>query len=247
MKISWGTGINMTASKRLLLASAVALLCLAPPAVGEQYLYVPQTISPGEKTPTQDGILVQEVHVKKGDSLYRISRKFSGHGMYFPQILLFNSIKNPNLIYPGNIFRVPVRHSASNDAERSSAASPPAAQPGTVTEEQKPATEVSAIAAAPERKSAGAGARRHKKHTARRATEKSVKTSPKAQSAAVLPASKTGPGQQLYESALKAYRQNDCRTALDLLDRFLAENPGSARAADATLYKGDCYLKLSAQ
>ncbi|MDD2851557.1 MAG: LysM peptidoglycan-binding domain-containing protein [Desulfuromonadaceae bacterium] len=242
----------MTASDRLSLASAVLLLCLAPPAMGEQFIYIPQTVVPGEKASAQDGILVQEVHVKKGDSLYRISRKFSGHGMYFSQILLFNSIKNPNLIYPGNIFRVPVRHSASNDYERISAAPPVAAQSGAVAGEQTTATEVTAIPVASEQKSAGAAVRGHKKKVTKRAAKKARKSSPAAQAVrhadAVMPASQaTGPGQQLYESAMKAYRQDDCHTALDLLDRFLAENPGSPRAADASLYKGDCYLKLSTQ
>ncbi|MGB9080081.1 MAG: tetratricopeptide repeat protein, partial [Desulfuromonadaceae bacterium] len=54
-------------------------------------------------------------------------------------------------------------------------------------------------------------------------------------------------GQRLFEEAVTSYRQNDCHTALELLDRFLAGNPDSLLAADANLYKADCYLKLSAQ
>jgi TolA-binding protein len=54
-------------------------------------------------------------------------------------------------------------------------------------------------------------------------------------------------GQKLFEAAVKAYRKDDCRTALELLDRYLAENSGSPLAADANLYKAECYLKLSAQ
>ncbi len=53
--------------------------------------------------------------------------------------------------------------------------------------------------------------------------------------------------QKLFETAVKAYRQDDCRTALELLDRYLADNSGSPLAADATLYKAECYLKLSVQ
>lgn len=85
------------------------IICVALPAWGQQFLlYAPQPVSSGQKAPSQEGILVQEIEVKKGDTLYDLSHKFSGHGMYFPQILLFNSIKNPNLIYPGNILKVPV-------------------------------------------------------------------------------------------------------------------------------------------
>ncbi|MFZ2949775.1 MAG: hypothetical protein WA003_09860, partial [Desulfuromonadaceae bacterium] len=57
----------------------------------------------------------------------------------------------------------------------------------------------------------------------------------------------TVPGQELFEEAVTSYRQDNCRTALELLDRFLVGNPDSPLAADANLYKADCYLKLSAQ
>ena len=52
-------------------------------------------------------------------------------------------------------------------------------------------------------------------------------------------------GQRLFEQAIKAYRQDDCRTALDLFDRFLANYPTLPQAADASLYKAECYMKLS--
>jgi TolA-binding protein len=55
----------------------------------------------------------------------------------------------------------------------------------------------------------------------------------------------TAAAQMLYERAVKAYRQDDCRTALDLLERFLTAYPASPQAADVSLYKADCYLKLS--
>jgi TolA-binding protein len=54
-------------------------------------------------------------------------------------------------------------------------------------------------------------------------------------------------GQKLFEAAVKSYRQDDCRTALEQFDRYLADNSGSPLAADANLYKAECYLKLSAQ
>jgi TolA-binding protein len=54
-------------------------------------------------------------------------------------------------------------------------------------------------------------------------------------------------GRKLFKAAVKAYQQEDCRTALDLLDRYLADNSASSRAADANLYKAECYMKLSAQ
>jgi hypothetical protein len=38
--------------------------------------------------------------------------------MYFPQILLFNSIKNPNLIYPGSTLRIPMAQNKDNYSEQ---------------------------------------------------------------------------------------------------------------------------------
>lgn len=54
-------------------------------------------------------------------------------------------------------------------------------------------------------------------------------------------------GQRLFEEAVTSYRKDDCHAALELLDRFLAANPGSPMAADANLYKAECYMKLSTQ
>jgi TolA-binding protein len=53
--------------------------------------------------------------------------------------------------------------------------------------------------------------------------------------------------QKLFEQAVKAYRQEDYRSALGLFDRFLADNPSSALAPDASLYKAECYMKLASQ
>jgi nucleoid-associated protein YgaU len=84
----------------------------------QQYLYVPEPVAAGGKVLKEAGILVQEVSVRKGDTLYRISRRFSGHGSYYPQILLFNDLKNPDRIYPGNVLRIPVARSGMTGAEK---------------------------------------------------------------------------------------------------------------------------------
>jgi len=92
MKTSWGTGIDMTSRTGRTIVIAL-FTCMALPAWGQQYLlYTPQRLPSGQKRATQEGILVQEIEVQKGDTLYALSRKFGGRGMYFPQILLFNSI-----------------------------------------------------------------------------------------------------------------------------------------------------------
>jgi len=89
-------------------ALAPLSLLLTSPAWGQDYLYQPRPLAQDERPAADDGVLVREVQVKKGDTLSRISKRFSGRGAYYPQILLFNRIKNPHLIYPGDLLRIPV-------------------------------------------------------------------------------------------------------------------------------------------
>ncbi|MCE1225328.1 MAG: LysM peptidoglycan-binding domain-containing protein [Geobacteraceae bacterium] len=77
---------------------------------GTDYLYAPK---PFEGEVVGDGVLVQEVTVKKGDNLSRISKKYSGRDYYYPQILLFNDIKRPHWIQIGQVLRVPVSRKAA--------------------------------------------------------------------------------------------------------------------------------------
>jgi LysM repeat protein len=226
-------------------------ICLAPQAWGQQYLlYTPQPVPDGQRTTAQDGILVREIEIQNGDTLYTLSRKFSGHGMYFPQILLFNSIKNPNLIYAGNTLRIPVTHNDASGSGRTDA---------------KPAGGTSKPHASGDKKTS---AKTGKRPPIRHSTAPSPVSGPSTElSLSDLKAGGTGKsrvsrikkrttvpassdsaaGQKLFEAAVKAFRQDDCRTALELLDRYLADNSGSPLAADANLYKAECFLKLSAQ
>ncbi|MCB8838478.1 LysM peptidoglycan-binding domain-containing protein [Aurantimonas sp. VKM B-3413] len=66
------------------------------------------------------------VIIRKGDTLWRISRDTYGHGNRYTVIYLANGdqIRNPDLIYPGQVFRMP----ENQPAEQAS----PAAAPGPV-------------------------------------------------------------------------------------------------------------------
>ncbi|MDD2539991.1 MAG: LysM peptidoglycan-binding domain-containing protein [Desulfuromonadaceae bacterium] len=257
------------------------VLCAALPAWGQQdLLYVPQHVDSSQKAPSREGILVREIKIKKGDTLYDISRTFSGHGMYYPQILLFNSIKNPNLIYSGATLKVPVtQENEEHVSERITA-------PATASSHKPVAAEAPKTSSKTEvqqhvRKAAGSlpisnpdaelslkdlkrsGAKKNRTHhvgkkstghTKRSALHETphVKVPAAAQAAVHTKTGATAPatnrpvaGQKLFDSAVKAYRQDDCRTALELLDRYLAEYSASPLAADANLYKANCYLKLS--
>ena len=46
--------------------------------------------------------------VKKGDTLWAIAKQYLGSGTKYPQIASENNIKNPNLIYPGQVFKITV-------------------------------------------------------------------------------------------------------------------------------------------
>ena len=119
----------------------VLLLCGVGTSFGADYLYTPKPIDgePGE------GVLVREISVKKGDTLSHISKRYAGRGHYYPQILLFNEIKNPHRIHPGQVFRVPVsrtvRQQETQNPEKATsgkAATTAASKARLVEKQQKP-------------------------------------------------------------------------------------------------------------
>lgn len=238
MKTNWGTGIDMT--PRTTRTTVIALIISAAlPAWGQQYLlYSPHPVTLGDKASAQEGILVQEVKIRKGDTLSALSRKFRGRGAYFPQILLFNEIKNPNLIYAGKTLRIPVSKRDKRAADRSEAkAAAASSEPKT-----SPDKELHPITAAEPLPTPAA-----QQHASPAAAQLQLPAAAERNASTPPPALEAEAGPRLFEAAVKAYRRDDCRTALELLDRYLADNSGSPLAADANLYKAECYLKLSAQ
>ena len=264
------------------LTIVMLIISLALPAWGQQYLiYTPQPVASGQKESTKDGILVKEIEIQKGDTLREISRKFSGIGAYFPQILLFNSIKNPNKIFAGETIRVPVSRINEVGSEQPGTKPAAASSPAKESKDHKPSVKADSHPA--DRKPATASAapasnteislsdlkpasekkqeRKHRKKKSASHAKKilsddtsdiSLSSTPQKIStgkhvASASTATTSGSGQKLFEAAAKAYRKDDCRSALELLDRFLADHPSSPLSADANLYKADCYLRLSAQ
>ena len=297
MKTDWGTGIDMT---HFSLCTIVTMLifCSVPsswaqeslrsasqpaPSAQKYLLYAPQPVAAGQVSPGQEGIIVQEIDVRKGDTLYEISRKFSGRGMYFPQILLFNAIHNPDLIYPGSKLKVPLtKHVRIDEGAEAKLVDKPDKAKAKGTKKARPEmksvtparqshvappassqnTEISlsdlrAPEAAKSMKSSKSNDRKKSALPARKKIVPESESTSVTKISAPLPASYTRQaptpatvdvsGQKLFEAAVKAYRVDDCRTALELLDHYLADNSGSPLAADANLYKAECYLKLSTQ
>jgi nucleoid-associated protein YgaU len=265
--------------------SAVALLLLAilaQPVLGDQeYLYTPKPAQPGERHGTEE-ILVREMTIRHGDTLSGISRRFSGRGSYYPQILLFNDIKNPNRIYAGETIRVPLgrgkkdagadagsrktdhpapvaqkKGNGRQTAAKSSARTSRGPAADTVSAPTAPpAAELSASENAPH----GGGEKRTKKAGRRKdaavpvagvgrepGQQTAKRQSAKGGGSGSVGGAAEGAGQKLYKDALDAYRQDNFTRALDLFGRYLSRYPDSELAADASLYKAECYMKLSGQ
>ena len=108
MKTNWGTGTDMargvTITMAIILVGAVSQASVAE----EYYLYKPEKVQ-SQNIPAQgSGVLTKTITIQKGDTLSKLSRRYSGRSAFFPQILLFNRIKNPDLIYSGAQLRVPL-------------------------------------------------------------------------------------------------------------------------------------------
>jgi tetratricopeptide (TPR) repeat protein len=90
----------------LMLLVPASALC----AAGEDYLLYAPKAAESSMAPAgpDDGVLVKGVIIKRGDTLAALARKYRGKSSYFPQILLFNRIKNPDLIHFGARLLIPV-------------------------------------------------------------------------------------------------------------------------------------------
>lgn len=190
----------------------LTLCCLIVPALGatpgmagELLLYAPQPAAL-EQAPADPGkgVLVKTVTVKRGDTLRKLSRKHIGVAGWFPQVLLFNTIKDPDLIHPGDRLLVPVRAGQAVSQAR-------AAKSKKVWSARKPGVS-SKPAAAP---------------------------SPR-ETQAVKPGEK-----ESFQEAQRAYLDRDYQKALEQFTRFLSKFPRSRFAADAALYRADCFMHLS--
>ena len=211
-----GTGTEV----KLRLAFACVLCASAAAAApGDYFLYAPQPAGSGASIGTgEDGVVVKEITIRKGDTLSAISRAFSGRASYFPQILLFNQISDPDLIYAGRTLRVPVAHAAAKQKGRAVLQAPVRQEAPPVIDYRRPAEQqMDLVVPAPA--------------PAVEPTE--------------VPDAKGEQG--LYEKAVKAYRGKTCADALPFLDSFLTQYPASSLAPDVALLRADCHLRLSQQ
>jgi TolA-binding protein len=193
-------------------------------AAEETLLYAPRPAGQVTAPPSPaDGVLVKRLTIKRGDTLYKLSRTYNGKGTYYPQILLFNDIADPNLIYAGKMLLVPLsprREAAAASPQPPSPAAPGTEQPA-LPKVQKPPSPKPAVKSRP-----------------------AAPVQPAA--ATPSPASRTAE-QVLYSKAITAYQHERYQQAMDGFSRFLARYPKSPLAPDAALYKAEALLKLSGE
>ncbi|WP_031248125.1 LysM peptidoglycan-binding domain-containing protein, partial [Mesorhizobium sp. LNHC229A00] len=74
---------------------------------------VPEIVSP--KLEHADSAVI----IRRNDTLWRISRRVYGHGMRYSTIYLANQdqIRNPNRIWPGQVFKVPEKSKEGEAAD----------------------------------------------------------------------------------------------------------------------------------
>lgn len=53
-------------------------------------------------------LVLVELRVAKGDTLWKFAKRYLARSQYYAQFLVYNDIKNPNRIYPGQILWVPL-------------------------------------------------------------------------------------------------------------------------------------------
>lgn len=170
---------------------------------GEYLLYQPNPAENAVPPLPGEGVLVKKIIIKRGDTLSDLSRQFSGKGSYFPQILLFNNIRNPNLIYAGKELLVPLSESHS------------------LKKALLPTKDLSG------------------KTTAQTSTRSRASSKKSSRNHVALAE------RHLYDQAVASFAQGKYREALEGFTRFLKLYPHSSLAPDASLYQGDCFLKMS--
>ncbi|MRR05757.1 MAG: LysM peptidoglycan-binding domain-containing protein [Deltaproteobacteria bacterium] len=188
-----------------LLLCLFVLLSYSSASAGDYLLYLPKPVDAIDAPLSGEGLLVKKIMILKGDTLSAISRRFSGKGSYFPQILLFNNISNPNRIYAGRNLLVPV------SGQPSSKKLPP-------TPSVLPA-----------------------RTNARSADRDRQGITPDSGGDSMV----SPPERQLFNQAATLFAGGKYREALDGFSRFLKMYPHSSLAPDASLYRADCYLRLS--
>lgn len=107
-KVQWGDWLRKIAEKH---GVTVEALIAANPGINPNVIYPGQTLNipaPGSAPATPSGSVSEPTTytVQRGDWLAQIARKF---GVTVPQLLAANPGINPNVLYPGQVLRIPAK------------------------------------------------------------------------------------------------------------------------------------------
>ncbi|WP_054308766.1 Ig-like domain-containing protein [Mesorhizobium sp. 1M-11] len=100
-----------------------ALAAVAPSASDARSPAPQQDTASADKAATTVAPKLEQVDhaviIRRGDSLWRISRRVYGHGMRYSTIYLANQqqIRNPDRIWPGQVFKVPQKSKEGETAD----------------------------------------------------------------------------------------------------------------------------------
>ncbi|GFO61350.1 peptidoglycan-binding protein LysM [Geomonas silvestris] len=266
-------------NKATLLTLPCLIATLATPAVcgAEEFLLYTPKPAGAERLPAgpDEGVLVRSITIKRGDTLSGLSKMYLGKGTWYPELLVFNRIKNPDLIYTGRTLRVPVPPEKGVEAAKEAGEERPAkpvkakhgkrgakkqaapakkAQPEKAAQPEQTAPATKAPEAVPEVT--------QPKTAAKMKAQPAVKVQPKTQAKQgrtkaatkkpVEPAEKqvtrTAPEElESYRKAKQAYLTGEYQKAMELFSDFLQKYPNSTSSADAALYRADSMMHLSDQ
>ena len=86
-----------------------------PPAAGVEVAAAPPPEATAPKLQKAQGAVI----IRRGNSLWRISRRVYGHGVRYSTIYLANQeqIRDPDLIWPGQVFRMPEKTKEGETAD----------------------------------------------------------------------------------------------------------------------------------
>ncbi|RNC72299.1 MAG: LysM peptidoglycan-binding domain-containing protein [Desulfuromonadales bacterium] len=249
----------MNNTLRLVASSLVLSLASLGPAVGADYLlYAPEKSDGKAPSGPNEGVLVKSITIQRGDTLYSLSRKYSGKGTYYPQILLFNEIVNPDMIYAGNKIMVPLP-AGEGKVEELRRKSEPAVKGDKGTKTTATAKERGKVSRGKQAAPAAVREKAPKGPTPLAQTppgapkvSTDVKAAtgspaPKPAAPAAAPRKSEENEQTLFERGVSAYKSGHYQQSLDSFDSFLSRYPGSPLVPDATLYRADALLKLAGQ
>lgn len=101
----------MYTGKRVLLGGLFGVMLLVLPFHGEAGEYLIHRVpldGSASSSVHGDEWIVQEITIEKGTTLWKFSRTYLGRGYFYPHLLAYNDIANPNRIYEGKTILVPV-------------------------------------------------------------------------------------------------------------------------------------------